>query len=116
MRKLIFFSAVYLIAGRAMAQTKPMMGFTEASSKIQAATEQKFDAVLSAKNVDQYMKDMSARPHHIGSPGGKAVAEYILNHFKGWGYDATRRFLLKFVKRVFKALLKQVNSLLKLIF
>jgi len=88
MRKLIFFSAVYLIAGRAMAQTKPMMGFTEASSKIQAATEQKFDAVLSAKNVDQYMKDMSARPHHIGSPGGKAVAEYILNHFKGWGYDA----------------------------
>jgi len=88
MRKLIFFSAVYLIAGRAMAQTKPMMGFTEASSRVQAATEQKFDAVLSAKNVDQYMKDMSARPHHIGSPGGKAVAEYILNHFKSWGYDA----------------------------
>jgi len=88
MRKLIFFSAVYLIAGRATAQTKPLMGFTEASSKAQVATEQKFDAALSAKNVDQYIKDMSARPHHIGSPGGKAVAEYILHHFKSWGYDA----------------------------
>ena len=88
MRKLIFFSAVYLMAGNAMAQTKTLMGFTEASSKTQVAAEQKFDAALSAKNVDQYLKDMSARPHHIGSPGGKAVAEYVLNHFKSWGYDA----------------------------
>ena len=88
MRKLIFFGALYLIAGKALAQTKPLMGFTDASSKQQVAAEQKFDAALSAKNVDQYLKDMSARPHHIGSPGGKAVAEYILNHFKSWGYDA----------------------------
>ncbi|MEO5594060.1 MAG: M28 family metallopeptidase [Chitinophagaceae bacterium] len=88
MRKLIFFCAVYLIAGKAIAQTKPLMGFTDQSSKQQVATEQKFDAALSAKNVDQYIKDMSARPHHIGSPGGKVVAEYILNHFKSWGYDA----------------------------
>ena len=88
MRKLLFFSALYLVAGNAMAQSKTLMGFTEASSKQQVSTEQKFDAALSAKNVDQYIKDMSARPHHIGSPGGKAVAEYILNHFKSWGYDA----------------------------
>ena len=88
MRKIILFGAVYCMAGRTFAQSKPLMGFTETSSKQQAATEQKFDAALSAKNVDQYLKDMSARPHHIGSPGGKAVAEYILNRFKSWGYDA----------------------------
>ena len=88
MRKLILLSALYLIAGKTIAQTKPLMGFTDASSKQQVATEQKFDAALSAKNVDQYIKEMSARPHHIGSPGGKVVAEYILNHFKSWGYDA----------------------------
>jgi len=88
MRKLLLVGAVYLMAGKALAQTKPLMGFTDAASKQQIAAEQKFDAALSAKNVDQYLKDMSARPHHIGSPGGKAVAEYIYNHFKSWGYDA----------------------------
>ena len=88
MRKLILLSAIYLLAGNAIAQTKPLMGFTEVSSKQQMAAEKIFDASLSAKNVDQYIKEMSARPHHIGSPGGKAVAEYILNHFKSWGYDA----------------------------
>src|SRR5450432_1594515 len=88
MRKLILFGAIYLFAGKASAQTKPLMGFTDASSKQEVSTEQKFDAALSAKNVDQYIKDMSARPHHIGSAGGKVVAEYILNHFKSWGYNA----------------------------
>ncbi|MEO5682658.1 MAG: M28 family metallopeptidase [Chitinophagaceae bacterium] len=88
MRKFVFFGALYLLAASAFSQTKPLMGFTEAASKQQVATEQKFDAALSAKNVDLYIKEMSARPHHIGSPGGKAVAEYILNHFKSWGYDA----------------------------
>jgi N-acetylated-alpha-linked acidic dipeptidase len=88
MRKLILFSVICLMAGMAVSQTKPLMGFTDASSKQQVATEQKFDASLSAKNVDQDIKEMSARPHHIGSPGGKAVADYILNHFKSWGYEA----------------------------
>ena len=31
---------------------------------------------------------MSARPHHVGSPGDKAVVDYIYNKFKSWGYDA----------------------------
>ncbi len=88
MRKLLLTGAVYLIAGNTMAQTKTLMGFTEASSKQQVATEQKFDAALSAKNVDQYIRDLSARPHHIGSPGGKVVADYVLSRFKSWGYDA----------------------------
>jgi N-acetylated-alpha-linked acidic dipeptidase len=88
MRKLLLFGALYLTATQLAAQSKPLMGFTEAASKQQVAAEQKFDAALQAKNVDQYLKDMSARPHHIGSAGGKAVAEYILKNFKSWGYDA----------------------------
>ena len=88
MRKMILFGALYFTATQLIAQSRPLMGFTETSSKQQVAEEKKFDAALSAKNVDQYLKDMSARPHHIGSAGGKAVAEYILNNFKSWGYDA----------------------------
>jgi N-acetylated-alpha-linked acidic dipeptidase len=34
------------------------------------------------------MQRMSAEPHHAGSPGSKAVAEYALNLFQQWGLDA----------------------------
>jgi N-acetylated-alpha-linked acidic dipeptidase len=88
MRKFFLLAAIAATAFTVQAQTKSLMGFSETSSKQQTAAEQKFDSYLDAKNVDQYLKDMSARPHHVGSPGGKAVAEYILNHFKSWGYDA----------------------------
>jgi N-acetylated-alpha-linked acidic dipeptidase len=88
MKKFFLLATMAASAICVSAQNKPLLGFTDASSKQQSAAEQKFDGYLSAKNVDQYLKDMSARPHHVGSPGGKAVAEYILNHFKSWGYDA----------------------------
>ncbi len=88
MRKIFLLTVISVTTINLFAQTKPLMGFSEGSSKQQTAAEQKFDSYLDAKNVDQYLKDMSARPHHVGSPGGKAVAEYILNHFKSWGYDA----------------------------
>jgi N-acetylated-alpha-linked acidic dipeptidase len=34
------------------------------------------------------MKRLSARPHHVGSPYDKGNAEWILSHFKEWGWDA----------------------------
>ena len=36
----------------------------------------------------QYMEFMTARPHHIGSAYGKAVAEWIRGKFEEWGLDA----------------------------
>lgn len=89
MRKITFLISTTLAACSLVAQNKPLMGFNETSSRQQTATEKKFDSYLDAKNVGSYIKDMSARPHHIGSPGGKAVAEYILSKFKSWGYDAS---------------------------
>lgn len=35
-----------------------------------------------------YMEFMSAHPHHVGSPHGKAVAEWIQQRFTEWGLDA----------------------------
>ncbi|HSC39041.1 MAG TPA: M28 family peptidase, partial [Chitinophagaceae bacterium] len=88
MRKTIITAVIGIASLHALGQSKPLLGFTETGSAKQTAAEKQFDSYLSAKNADQYVKDMSARPHHVGSPGGKAVAEYILNHFKSWGYDA----------------------------
>src|SRR2546428_3910348 len=35
-----------------------------------------------------YMRRLSARPHHVGSPYDKANAEWLLAQFKEWGWQA----------------------------
>ncbi len=77
-----FFSSI------SFAQTNTILGFNTASAEVQLVTEKKFDAALSAKNIDEYLKQMSSVPHHVGSAGNEANAKYILNKFKSWGYDA----------------------------
>jgi N-acetylated-alpha-linked acidic dipeptidase len=65
------------------------LGFTPASAQQQKTLEDKFDANLSANNLDIWMKRLAARPHHLGSPYGKENAEYIRDLFKSWGFDAS---------------------------
>jgi len=48
----------------------------------------KYRAIPDARNIGEYMKRMSARPHHLGSPYDKDNAEWILAKFKEWGWDA----------------------------
>ena len=50
--------------------------------------EERFRAIPSGENMREYMKRLSARPHHLGSPYDKANAEWILSKFKEWGLDA----------------------------
>lgn len=71
-----------------IAQNSSILGFSPAAAQTQLAAEKKFDANLSAKNIDQLIKEMSAVPHYVGSVGDEANAKYILNKFKSWGYDA----------------------------
>ena len=68
-------------------QTKPLSGFTEADARQELALETKLDGYLTAANIDSADRIMSARPHHVGSPGDRAVVEYISGKLKGWGYD-----------------------------
>lgn len=70
-----------------MAQ-KSITGFTDKTETAQKQLEQKFDALLSAQRIGQTIKELSAKPHHVGSAGGKAVAETILAKYKSWGWDA----------------------------
>jgi N-acetylated-alpha-linked acidic dipeptidase len=48
----------------------------------------RFRAIPEARNIGEYVRIMSARPHHLGSPYGKQNAEWILARFKEWGWDA----------------------------
>ncbi|MEP6514134.1 MAG: folate hydrolase, partial [Parafilimonas sp.] len=69
------------------AQTKSITGFNEKSVQQQFALEQKFDANLSSENIGSTIKELSARPHHLGSAGSKEVAENIYNKYKSWGWN-----------------------------
>ncbi len=66
---------------------KTLMGFSAASSEAQEALEDRFDSYLNAENLDTWMKHMTARPQHVGSPQGKANAEYVAELFRSWGYE-----------------------------
>lgn len=50
--------------------------------------ETKARALPEATRIRAYMQRMAAEPHHAGSPGSKAVADYTLGLLKEWGLDA----------------------------
>ena len=70
------------------AEDEPLQGFTRASSATERQWETKFRAIPSPDNQREYMRRLSARPHHVGSPYDKENAEWILSKFKEWGWDA----------------------------
>lgn len=53
-----------------------------------APWDERFRAIPEAANVGDYMKRLSARPHHVGAPYTKDNAEWMLARFKEWGWDA----------------------------
>ncbi len=69
------------------AQSTTLMGFSDQASSKQVQLEKAFDAMLEAKNLDQWMKHLSARPHHVGSPYDKEVVDFVAAKFKEWGYQ-----------------------------
>ncbi|MGE5109127.1 MAG: transferrin receptor-like dimerization domain-containing protein [Sphingobacteriales bacterium] len=83
MHKLFLFIAGFI----SLTAQSQLMGFSKAAADNQTALEQKFDQQLKSSNVDEYLKQMSSRPHHIGSPGGKAVADYIAAKYKSFGFQ-----------------------------
>jgi len=58
------------------------------SGQVATGWDSKFRAITDAKNIGEYMKRLSARPHHVGSAYDKDNAEWILARFKEWGWDA----------------------------
>ena len=121
MRKIISTGVLGLLVltQTSLSAQKTITGFTEKSAAEQKQIEQKFDAQLSAQRIGQTIKELSSKPHHVGSVGGKEVADNILNKFKTYGWDAKietyqvlfptpkTRVLEMVSPTVYKALLKE---------
>ena len=79
--------AALLAAAATQGGDAAVLGFTSEGLAAQRALEVRYDALLDAKNLRAWMERMSSRPHHLGSPWGKANAEFMAGLFRSWGYD-----------------------------
>lgn len=82
---LVFFIAFCQLSS---AQNKSITGFFKQNTGVQLGLESQFDNNLSTESIDNNIKQLSAVPHHLGSKGSKDNAEYILNQFKSYGWNA----------------------------
>src|SRR5215204_3495222 len=91
MRRILSGILVFCLCASALfgqIQEKNLMGFSAENSNSQKDLEAKFDSSLKRENLREWMRRLSARPHHVGSPYDRENAEFMLSLFKSWGFDA----------------------------
>ena len=69
------------------ADDQQLLGFRGERAAEQRELETHFDSYLRSENLRDWMKRLSARPHHVGSPYGKEIADFLVSQFESWGYD-----------------------------
>jgi N-acetylated-alpha-linked acidic dipeptidase len=84
----ILIPLVFLAWTVSAAEEELLQGFTRESSASERQWESKFRAIPSSETQREYMRRLSARPHHVGSAYDRENAEWILARFKEWGWDA----------------------------
>src|SRR5260370_19530229 len=89
-RSFVTLAALSLVAWTLLAQqdAEPgLTGFSGDNSRTERQWEQKLRSAISPDNIGDYMKLLSARPHHVGSPYDKHDQEWLASKFKEWGWD-----------------------------
>jgi N-acetylated-alpha-linked acidic dipeptidase len=66
----------------------PIRGFGNDQWKSEHEREEKAIAIPQRERMKIYLERMASKPHHAGSSGSRAVAEYALGLFREWGFDA----------------------------
>ena len=85
MKKKLTTLSLFVFAITTLKAQSSLLGFKSSENEIK--NEKYFDAQLSAKRVGENIKLLSSVPHHVGSAGGKFVAEEIVKVFKAAGWD-----------------------------
>jgi N-acetylated-alpha-linked acidic dipeptidase len=86
-RSIVAASVIVLVVAAGPGEP-PLDGFTAASARSQREWETKFRALPSPDSLRSYMRRLSARPHHVGSPYDSANAEWLRDRLASWGWDA----------------------------
>lgn len=76
------------LSAPAQSSERTLRGYSQANAKQQVDWEEKMRAIPKPDNLRDYMKRLSAEPHHIGSPYGKQNAEWMRDLYRSWGLKA----------------------------
>jgi N-acetylated-alpha-linked acidic dipeptidase len=76
-----------LITQAGTIDNRPLLGFSREGAVQERELEARFDSLLKRENLREWMKRLSARPHHVGSPYGRENANFIAAQFRSWGYE-----------------------------
>jgi len=83
-----FLLLALLAAGQcSLAADERVLGFDEAASKAQRNIESRLDESIDKDEMDQWLRRLSAKPHHVGSAVSKENAEFIASLFESWGFE-----------------------------
>ena len=81
----------FALASIAIAAETPsasMLGFSTEHASDERALEQRFDNALNAADQRDWMQRMASEPNQVGSAHDKANAQFMLQQFRAWGWDA----------------------------
>jgi hypothetical protein len=85
---LVLALAAWTFADTTLPASEPLLlGFSNDHANRQRELETRFDSHLEAASLREWMKRLSARPHHVGSPYGKENAEFMAGLFRSWGFQ-----------------------------
>jgi N-acetylated-alpha-linked acidic dipeptidase len=73
---------------QSVGKTPSLRGFSDQSAADEIRWEEKMRAIPKPELLREYMKHLSAEPHHLGSAYDKQNAEWIRDKFRSWGLDA----------------------------
>jgi N-acetylated-alpha-linked acidic dipeptidase len=90
MRRLAAASLALLLPIAAVTQEapKPILGFTPQSAQTERQLESKFLTLPDAKRISANMHKLAGHPHNVGSAAQRANAEWLVEQYKSWGWDA----------------------------
>ena len=85
---LLLFGAALPFAVFSEPESPTFLGYSAQGAGVQRGWERKFRDGVAPDNIREYMRRLTARPHHVGSAYDKDNGEWILAKFKEWGFDA----------------------------
>ncbi len=84
MKNIFFTLCLILIYQGSSAEN--ILGFDSVGSEKQRRLESEYDKNINAKEMDEWLKELSKVPHHVGSLATKANADFLASLFNSWGF------------------------------
>ena len=83
--KNVFFTFCFILIYQG-SNAENILGFDSVGSEKQRKLESEYDKNINAKEMDEWLKELSKVPHHVGSLATKENADFLASLFKSWGF------------------------------